>query len=60
MLGRLYEKAHPKKAASQGCVPQKNGMQSKGLLPMKKEFETKKDYPQTKEKTGDNPRQFLS
>lgn len=60
MLGRLYEKAHPKKAFSQGWLPQKGGVQSKGVLPLKKETDTKKEYPQVTDKSTDKPKPFLS
>lgn len=60
MLGRLYEKAHPQKVASQGWQAHKSGGQSKGLLPMKKDTKVKKEFQPVKDKLGDNPKPFLS
>ena len=60
MLGRLYEKAHPKKVVSQGWVPQKGGMQSRGLLPVKKDTEAKMEFQKVADKLPDKPRLFLS
>ncbi|KAL1224617.1 putative mitochondrial protein [Cardamine amara subsp. amara] len=65
VLGRLYEKAHPRRNGSNTWVnnktiPQMN--QNKGILQYKKEAELKPIYPTTynNKNPGTQPRKFLS
>lgn len=60
MLGKLYEKAHPKKTVSQPWSQQKGFNQGKGIIPYKKPVESKMEFPMTKEKQAEAPRKFLS
>lgn len=53
-LGRLYEKAHPKKPTQQSWSQNKNTTSSKGFFPYKKDNEVKPSYPLLTEKPVEN------
>ena len=61
MLGRLYEKAHPKKPFQSGWTQGKSAFAGKGLLPIKKEPDGKPALITSPEKPREfQPQKFLT
>ena len=61
MLGRLYEKAHPKKSFQTGWSQGKQAFAGKGLLSHKKEADTKPFLPTAQDKSKEyQPQKFLT